>query len=83
MWPRGDVSHAILGAWFSGCGFWSAPIWKRTATRPTVRWHDERIHWIGADQAPAVRSDRTHRHQIGEWTVHALAGSTTVTVRGT
>jgi hypothetical protein len=47
-----------------------APVWKRTATKPSVRWHDHRIHWMSADRPPKVAADPVHRHLIGEWTVY-------------
>jgi hypothetical protein len=61
-----------------------APVWKRTSAKPSVRWHDHRIHWMSADRPPKVAADPVHRHLVGEWTVYVRSGSASpVAVHGT
>jgi hypothetical protein len=59
-----------------------APAWKQIGTTGTARWHDHRIHWMGRDRPPAVASDPTHPHPVGNWTVHATADGTPFEVHG-
>ncbi|MDQ1658696.1 MAG: hypothetical protein QOD41_3779 [Cryptosporangiaceae bacterium] len=61
-----------------------APVWHRTSPKPSVRWHDHRIHWMSADRPPKVAADPAHRHLIGEWTVYVRSGTAQpVAVHGT
>jgi hypothetical protein len=52
------------------------PSWHHLNSARQVRWHDHRIHWMGATRPPAVQADPAVGHLIGSWSVHmALAGS--------
>ncbi|NJC73810.1 hypothetical protein HC031_29455 [Planosporangium thailandense] len=59
-----------------------APAWKRIGATGKVRWHDHRIHWMGATRPPAVAADPTHPHLVGNWTVHAIADGTPFEING-
>jgi hypothetical protein len=66
-----------------GGGAAVAPVWRRTADKGIVRWHDHRIHWMGRDRPPSVAADPTRPHLVGTWTVHATADGTPLEVTGT
>jgi hypothetical protein len=57
--------------------------WRHTSDGHQVRWHDHRIHWMGADRPPAVKSKPGVGHLVGTWNVHMTLGSTPITVTGT
>jgi hypothetical protein len=58
------------------------PMWKQVGTDGVARWHDHRIHWMGATRPPAVAADPAHPHLVGTWTVQATADGTPVEIRG-
>jgi hypothetical protein len=58
------------------------PAWHHISAQRAVRWHDHRIHWMGADRPPAVAADPTHPQKVGVWTVRLVAGTTPVAVTG-
>lgn len=59
------------------------PSWKQIGSKGTVRWHDHRIHWMGATRPPAVQSDPGRPHLVGEWTMHATTAGVPFEIRGT
>ncbi|CAN5499818.1 hypothetical protein BH10ACT8_BH10ACT8_15880 [soil metagenome] len=59
------------------------PSWRHTGTGREVRWHDHRIHWMGAEKPPVVKAAPAQAHLVGNWNVHLLLGSTPITVSGT
>ncbi|UQX89522.1 hypothetical protein M6D93_05815 [Jatrophihabitans telluris] len=59
------------------------PSWHYTGTGHSVRWHDHRIHWMGVDRPPAVKSAPGTAHLVGNWSVHMALASTPVTITGT
>ncbi len=59
-----------------------APSWRQIGSTGTVRWHDHRIHWMGQSRPPVVAADPRHAHQVGTWSVHAVAAGTPVEIRG-
>jgi hypothetical protein len=59
-----------------------APSWRPIGATGKARWHDHRIHWMGRARPPMVAADPTHPHQVGTWTVHALADTTPFDVHG-
>ena len=59
------------------------PSWQHTSSGRTVRWHDHRIHWMGATRPPVVQGAPGTAHLVGNWSIHMLLGSTPVTVTGT
>ncbi len=59
------------------------PLWQPVSTGNSARWHDHRIHWMGASRAPAVAAHPGTRQVIGQWTVRLLAGATPVSITDT
>jgi hypothetical protein len=60
----------------------SPPRWKHLSSSQTVRWHDHRIHWMGAQLPPDVRRAPGQVHQRPPWTVTLKQGLTPITVTG-
>jgi hypothetical protein len=61
----------------------AAARWSLAGSNGTIRWHDHRIHWMGAARPPAVAADPSRPRLIGVWTVHARADRTPFEIRGT
>jgi hypothetical protein len=61
----------------------AAPSWRQISGAGVARWHDHRIHWMGAARPPAVARDPSHAHVVGEWTVRAVIGPTAFELLGT
>ncbi|MDQ1691088.1 MAG: hypothetical protein QOD87_1196 [Pseudonocardiales bacterium] len=59
------------------------PSWRHTSRGHEVRWHDHRIHWMGADRPPAVKADSAVAHLVGTWNVHLTLAGTPMTITGT
>ncbi len=59
------------------------PAWRRISTSTTVRWHDQRIHWLSAGLPPAAAADPTRAHRLRDWTVPLRAEVTVFALRGT
>ncbi|MEV8505080.1 hypothetical protein AB0368_09660 [Actinoplanes sp. NPDC051475] len=59
------------------------PQWQRISAEPSVRWHDQRTHWMSADPPPQAKSDPSHPHKLRDWVVPLRQGVTTVELRGT
>lgn len=60
----------------------AAPDWQRVSGGATVRWHDHRAHWMGAEDPPAVRRDRGSRHVVQDWTVELRSDGRPIEVTG-
>lgn len=58
------------------------PEWRRIGDGDTARWHEHRAHWMGSQDAPAVRSDPGSRHVVQPWTVELRRGGETIEVTG-
>jgi hypothetical protein len=61
----------------------AAPVWKTISGQRSARWHDHRVHWMGAQRPPAVAADPTRPQPVGTWVVRVTAGTTPMTVTGT
>jgi hypothetical protein len=59
-----------------------APVWVKVSSASSARWHDHRIHWMGASQPPAVADDPGRPHLIKAWTIPVRYGDRTVLVHG-
>jgi len=60
------------------------PRWERVSGGTTARWHDHRVHWMGAGDPAAVARDPGIGHLIyPRWTVPLRAGDSEVEVAGT
>ena len=59
------------------------PRWKRISGGETVRWHDHRIHWMGAGAPPQVQVAPSGLHHLGPpWHVAMLYGTRRIAVTG-
>lgn len=58
------------------------PNWRHISDAHQARWHDHRIHWMGASRPPAVKANPKAEHLVGTWTVHMILASTPVTITG-
>jgi hypothetical protein len=60
------------------------PQWKQISSGNTARWHDHRIHWMGNQDPPEVRRDRSRSHVVNpEWVVALEVGDQPTAVRVT
>jgi hypothetical protein len=59
------------------------PTWRRVSTSTTVRWHDQRTHWLSPGLPPQARADPAHSHRLRDWTVPLRAGVRIFEIRGT
>jgi hypothetical protein len=60
----------------------AAPVWQKVSDKPTARWHDHRIHWMGNGMPPNVAKDPTKGQVIKNWSVPALAADTPFAISG-
>jgi hypothetical protein len=58
------------------------PRWRRVGPGPTVRWHDHRAHWMGADDPPVVQRDPDRAHLIQRFRIDLVRAGETIRVRG-
>lgn len=58
------------------------PVWRRIGDDPTVRWHDHRAHWMGADDPPAVRRDRDATQLVQRFSIDLRHAGQTIAVEG-
>lgn len=58
------------------------PEWRRVSRAPTVRWHDHRAHWMGADDPPIVQRDPGREHLVQRFRLDLRVGDDVVKVRG-
>ena len=70
-----DISQALT--------MQAAPQWLPIAAGNQARWHDHRIHWMGAVRPPAVQAHPGTAQLIGTWTVHLTLDSQPVDLTGT
>ncbi|MEV4706425.1 hypothetical protein [Actinoplanes sp. NPDC049316] len=59
------------------------PQWQRISTGTSVRWHDQRTHWLSPGLPPQAQADPSRAHKLRDWSVPLRQGVTTVEVRGT
>jgi hypothetical protein len=57
--------------------------WRQTGTAHQIRWHDHRIHWMGAGRPPAVKAHPGTAQLIGRWSVHMTLDRQPLAVTGT
>ena len=59
------------------------PQWRKVSDEQVARWHDHRVHWMGAQDPPTVRREPGATHVIlPHWTVDLRQGATPVVVSG-
>lgn len=61
----------------------AAPFWRRVSSSTTVRWHDQRTHWLSAGLPPQAVTDPAHSHRLRSWAVPLREEVRTFEVRGT
>jgi hypothetical protein len=59
------------------------PSWQHTSASRTIRWHDHRIHWMGATRPPAVKAHPERGQLVGNWVVHMTLADVPVPLRPT
>jgi len=59
------------------------PTWRRVSTSTTVRWHDQRTHWLTPGLPPPAQADPHHTQRLRDWTVPLREGVRTFEIRGT
>jgi hypothetical protein len=70
-----DISQALT--------LQAAPQWQPISPGNQARWHDHRIHWMGAARPPAVQAHPGTAQVIGTWTVAMTLDSQPVDLTGT
>lgn len=60
----------------------AAPEWRKLSDDPVARWHDHRIHWVGADPPLVDARPRTRQVVKPPWRVPLQRGPETAVVTG-
>ena len=58
------------------------PEWRNVSSSPVVRFHDHRVHWMGASPPAQVQRARGDVHLIQTWVVPVTQGASTFIVSG-
>jgi hypothetical protein len=61
----------------------SPPTWQKISSGRAVRWHDQRVHWLGSSRPPQAVADPDHAHRLREWTVPLRDQVRVFEIRGT
>jgi hypothetical protein len=61
----------------------AVPSWQRISTSTTVRWHDQRTHWLSPGRPPAAKSDPSRTHRLRDWSVPLREQTRTFAITGT
>ncbi|MFI5890980.1 hypothetical protein ACIA5D_12785 [Actinoplanes sp. NPDC051513] len=59
------------------------PSWRKLSSSTTVRWHDQRTHWLSAGLPPQAAADPSRAHRLRSWTVPLREQVRTFELRGT
>ena len=59
------------------------PQWTKVSDGHRARWHDHRIHWMGATEPPSVAADPGRPHLVSTWHIPVHVGSTDGEIIGT
>jgi hypothetical protein len=59
------------------------PTWRKISAATSVRWHDQRTHWLGPGPPPQATADPTRAHRLRDWAVPLREQVTTFEIRGT
>jgi hypothetical protein len=60
----------------------ASPQWQKVSSGQVARWHDHRIHWMGAGPPPDVQRAPNRAHTRPPWQVLMRQGTETVVVNG-
>jgi hypothetical protein len=59
------------------------PAWRRISTATTVRWHDQRTHWLSSGRPPQAAADPPRKLRLRDWQVPLRVQVRTFAIRGT
>jgi hypothetical protein len=59
------------------------PSWQRVSASTTVRWHDQRTHWLSPGTPPAAAADPSRTHRLRDWSVPLREEARTFAITGT
>jgi hypothetical protein len=59
------------------------PSWRRISTATTVRWHDQRTHWLSTGMPPAAAADPSQSHRLRDWEVPLRVQTSAYSIHGT
>ena len=59
------------------------PQWRQISTGTTVRWHDQRTHWLSSGRPPEAIADPGRVHRLRDWVVPLRVQVRTFELRGT
>ncbi len=59
------------------------PTWQKVSSGTTIRWHDQRTHWLGTARPPQAVADPDHEHRLREWAVPLRDQIRVFEIRGT
>ena len=59
------------------------PAWRKISSATTVRWHDQRTHWLNPGLPAAAASDPSRSHRLRDWVVPLRVQTTAYEIRGT
>jgi hypothetical protein len=60
----------------------ASPQWQKISSAEVTRWHDHRIHWMGAVPPPDVQRAPNRVHTRPPWQVMLRQGNATIVVNG-
>jgi hypothetical protein len=56
--------------------------WARVSRKPTVAWHDHRVHWMSPRLPASVRADQGREQLVSEWEVPLRDGDRDLVLSG-
>ncbi|MFI1989943.1 hypothetical protein [Actinoplanes sp. NPDC020271] len=59
------------------------PTWQKVSSGHTIRWHDQRTHWLGTARPPQAVADPDHAHRLRDWAVPLRDQVRVFEIRGT
>jgi hypothetical protein len=60
----------------------AVPEWARVSPRPSLEWHDHRIHWMSETPPPKVAEATDEPHHVFDWTVPGTVGGEALSIAG-
>ncbi|MEU4239751.1 hypothetical protein [Actinoplanes sp. NPDC026619] len=59
------------------------PSWRKLSGSTTVRWHDQRTHWLSSGLPPQAQADPSRSHRLRDWAVPLRVQVRTFAITGT